>query len=159
MRSFLQCLSVFLIALLSTSAIAAEIESNNAPLLQVSGGSHPPEAVTVAYFYKVKWGYQEEFLNLYRKNHYPILKAQVDSGRLLEVQAFTPRFHGDGHAAWTFMAVLVFKNWEVMADSSEEQRLIQELFPDQEAFRREEQRRFELLEAHWDVPLRVTPME
>jgi hypothetical protein len=27
------------------------------------------------------------------------------------------------------------------------------LFPDQDAYRLEEQRRFALLEAHWDVPL------
>jgi hypothetical protein len=30
---------------------------------------------------------------------------------------------------------------------------MRELFPDEERYRAEEQRRFELLEAHWDVPL------
>jgi hypothetical protein len=33
------------------------------------------------------------------------------------------------------------------------------LFPDQATFKREEQRRFELLEAHWDVPLESRPLE
>ena len=32
------------------------------------------------------------------------------------------------------------------------------LFPDQAKFKREEQRRFELLSAHWDVPLNVVDM-
>ncbi len=116
------------------------------------------EPVTVAYFYKVKWGYQNEFLELYKRNHYPVLEAMVKSGRLVEVQTWTPRFHGDGRSDWTFMSVLVFTSWEAMADNSEEQKIIKDLFPDEERFQREEQRRFEILEAHWDVPLREAPM-
>lgn len=160
MRAFLY--TFLLISCLGSSGYlngAAPTRIAATPIVQVGGGDHPAESVTVAYFYKVKWGYQDEFLELYRKNHYPLLKAQVESGRLLEVQAFTPRFHGEGRSDWTFMAVLVFKDWNVMADASEEQRLIGQLFPDQETFQKEEQRRFELLEAHWDVPLQVTPME
>ena len=117
------------------------------------------EPVTVAYFYKVKWGYQNEFLELYKKNHYPVLEAMVKSGRLVEVQTWTPRFHGDGRSDWTFMSVLIFTSWGAMADNSEEQKIIKDLFPDQERFQREEQRRFEILEAHWDVPLREAPMK
>ncbi len=110
--------------------------------------------VTAVYFYKVKWGYQDEFIHLYKKNHYPVMKAQVESGRLLKFEAYAPRFHGDGRQDWTFMTVLVFKNWRVMADDSEMKEIIKTLYPDHETFRREEQRRFEILEAHWDVPLR-----
>lgn len=117
------------------------------------------EPVTVAYFYKVKWGFQEEFVELYNKNHLPVMKAMVDSGRLLDVKTYTPRFHGDGRSDWTFMSVLVFKNWQVMEDNSEEQAIIKRLYPDQATFRREEQRRFELLEAHWDVPLKPAPKD
>lgn len=117
------------------------------------------EPVTVAYYYKVKWGYQEEFLELFKKNHYPVLAEQIQSGRLLAVEAFTPRFHGEGRADWTFVTILVFKNWSIMQDSSEEQEIIRRLFPDQESFRKEEQRRFELLEAHWDVPLQPVSMK
>ncbi len=117
------------------------------------------EPVTVAYFYKVKWGYQNEFLEPHKKNHYPVLEAMVKSGRLVEVQTWTPRFHGDGRSDWTFMSVLIFTSWEAMADNSEEQKIIKDLFPDEERFQREEQRRFEILEAHWDVPLREAPMK
>jgi hypothetical protein len=31
--------------------------------------------------------------------------------------------------------------------------VVRKLYPDQAKFRKEEARRFELLEAHWDVPL------
>jgi len=36
----------------------------------------------------------------------------------------------------------------------DEKALIRQLFPDQESYRREEQRRFEILQAHWDLPIK-----
>ena len=117
------------------------------------------QPISVAYFYTIKWGFQDEFLELFRKNHYPLLEAQVKSGRLLKVEAYTPRYHGDGRADWNFMTVLVFKNWQAFGDNSEELDLVKKLYPDQEKFKKEEQRRFELLDAHWDVPLNPTPMK
>lgn len=124
-----------------------------------AGEARKEDPVTVAYFYKVKWGHQEEFLELYKKNHYPVMEAMVKSGRLLEVKTFVPSFHGDGRSDWTFMSVLIFKSWDVMNDESEGKRIVKELYPDRERFEREERRRFELLEAHWDVPLRKAPMK
>jgi hypothetical protein len=115
--------------------------------------------VVAAYYYKIKWGFQDEFLELFRKNHYPILKAQVESGRLLKVEAYAPRFHGEGRSDWTFLTVLTFKNWEAFGDNSGELELIKKIFPDQEKYAREERRRFEILEAHWDVPLKRIAME
>jgi hypothetical protein len=38
-------------------------------------------------------------------------------------------------------------------DASGEAEIARRLFPDQDRFKQEERRRFELLEAHWDVPL------
>ena len=115
--------------------------------------------VAVEYYYKVQWGFQEEFIDLFRKNHYPILAEQVKSGRLLSVQAFEPRFHGDGASDWTFMTLLIFKDWQAFGDGSGTAEIIQRLYPDQEKYRIEEKRRFEILDAHWDVPLKSIPME
>ncbi len=112
--------------------------------------------VSVAYFYKAKWGYHQEFIELFKRNHYPLLEAQVKSGRLLGVECYTPRFHGDGRSDWTFMTILVFKNWQALA-KGESAGLAKSIYPDQERYRKDEQRRFELLEAHWDVPL--TPLD
>jgi hypothetical protein len=38
-------------------------------------------------------------------------------------------------------------------EKSGEEAIKKELFPDQETFRREEQRRFEILLAHWEIPI------
>jgi hypothetical protein len=108
---------------------------------------------TALYFYRVKWGFQEEFVDLFQKNHYPVLKAQIKTGRIVAVRTFVPTYHGDGRADWTFAVSITFRDVAAMTGPSDEAEIVKRLYPDQAAFRREEQRRFELLDAHWDVPL------
>ena len=111
--------------------------------------------VTTWYFYKVKWGHQDEFLDLFQRNHYPVLKARMQGGAYSAVRTYVPRYHGDGRADWTFAVELVAREG---AGPSEEE-IIRKLYPDQAKFRKEEARRFEILDAHWDVPLNVVDLE
>jgi hypothetical protein len=107
----------------------------------------------IEYYYKAKWGYADEFIRLFKKNHYPILKKQVESGRFLQVTAVRPRYHATEDGRWDYRVTIVFKNATVANDSSGEEAIIKQLYPDQETYRREEQRRFEILLAHWDLPV------
>ncbi|MBA3878071.1 MAG: hypothetical protein C0498_14345, partial [Anaerolinea sp.] len=59
--------------------------------------------VTIAYFYRTKWGAHDEFVGLFDRNHWPILREQLAAGRFLDVTASKPRFHGDGRADWDFL--------------------------------------------------------
>ena len=47
----------------------------------------------VEYYYKTKWGHAEEFLKLFKKNHYPLLNKEVEMGRMLKVWMDQPRYH------------------------------------------------------------------
>jgi len=49
--------------------------------------------------------------------------------------------------------VIEFTSFAALGSPSNEEALARRLFPDQDAFKKEEQRRFEILDAHWDVPL------
>lgn len=108
----------------------------------------------VEYYYKVKWGYADEFITLFKKNHYPLLKKQVEMGRMLQVSAVAPRYHMTEDGRWDYRVTIVFKNATVANDGFDEKALIQEMYPDQATYKKEEQRRFEILEAHWDLPLK-----
>jgi hypothetical protein len=116
------------------------------------------QEMTVWYFYKVRWGFQQEFLELFRRNHYPVLTAQLGD-RISAIKAYEPKYHGDGRADWTFAVSLTFKDAAALATPSREDEIAQRLFPDQARFKAEEHRRFELLDAHWDVPLKNVEME
>ena len=111
----------------------------------------------VEYYYKAKWGFADEFARLFKKNHLPVLKKQIESGRFLEVRAEKPRYHATEDGRWDFRVTIVFRSAAVAADSSGEEEIKKQLFPDQETYRREEQRRFEILLAHWDLPLVAAP--
>jgi len=108
---------------------------------------------TTWYFYKVKWGYQDEFVTLFSRNHLPILREEMKSGRIKDVRTFVPTYHGDGRADWTFAVVIVYKDIAAMTAPSNDAEIARRLYPDQAKFQKEEQRRFEILDAHWDVPL------
>jgi hypothetical protein len=107
----------------------------------------------VEYYYKVKWGSADEFIRLFKKNHLPVLKKQVEMGRMLKVTAVKPRYHNTEDGRWDYRVTIVFKNLAAAHDATAEEALIKQLYPDQETFKKEEQRRFEILLAHWDVPL------
>jgi hypothetical protein len=111
------------------------------------------------YYYKVQWGHQEEFLNLFLKNHYPLLQKGVESGRMLSVKIETPSNHMTEDSRWDYRVTITFKNSTAATTSNPgEEEEVKKLYPDQAAYQREEQRRFEILLAHWDIPVsNITP--
>jgi len=54
---------------------------------------------------------------------------------------------------------IVFKNATVANEPFDEDALKKQLFPDQMAYEKEEQRRFEILDAHWDLPIKTVDLE
>lgn len=139
-------------AIVATSTLVPGLEGAARPQAPAAQATARAER-TALYFYRVKWGFQEEFVDLFQKNHYPVLKAQIKTGRIVAVRTFVPTYHGDGRADWTFAVSITFRDMAAMTGPSDEAEIVKRLYPDQAAFRRDEQRRFELLDAHWDVPL------
>ena len=134
-------------------------------ILTSAGEAHPPqnkpndEAFVADYYYKAKWGYADEFIRLFKKNHFPVLKKQMETGRILSVTAAKPRYHATEEGRWDYRVTIVFKNMAAASDQASEEPIIKQLFPDQETYKREEQRRFEILLAHWDVPIVAVPLD
>jgi hypothetical protein len=149
--------------ILGSAALLAALVAIPTPAVAQSGAaSTRPVAraetpFVVEYYYKAKWGFADEFARLFRKNHLPVLKKQIESGRFLEVRAEKPRYHATEDGRWDFRVTIVFRSAATAADGSEEVEITKQLFPDQETYRREEQRRFDILLAHWDLPVVAVP--
>jgi hypothetical protein len=131
------------VALLLSAPVAAAAQAPPA-------GSTEP--FVVEYYYKVRWGSADEFIRLFKKNHYPVLKRQMELGHIQAITAEAPRFHGTEDGRWDYRITIVWKNAAAPHEAFPEAEL-KRLFPDQETFRREEQHRFEILLAHWDLPI------
>ena len=114
---------------------------------------------TIENYYKVKWGYAEEFIGLWKKNHYPLLKKLLEKGDLISIDAFTPHYHASEDSRWDFKVSLTFKTVALAYDHDLTKPYEKQLFPDQDTFKKEEQHRFELLLAHWDIPVQKTTLE
>jgi hypothetical protein len=119
----------------------------------------PDQPYTMEYYYKTQWGHQQEFLELFLKYHYPLLQRIQKTGRMLSVKIETPANHMTEDARWDYRVTIVFKNSTAATTANpDEEALIKELWPDQETYRAREQRRFEILLAHWDLPVsNITP--
>ena len=137
------------VALLTFAVTGLRLAAAQAPAAQSAAR---PER-TVWYFYRVKWGFQDEFVGLFARNHLPVLREEMKSGRVVDVRTYVPTYHGDGRADWTFAVVIVYKDTAAMTGPSDTDAIVKRLYPDQVTFKREELRRFEILDAHWDVPL------
>jgi hypothetical protein len=124
---------------------------------QSTSGADKP--FVIEYYYKTKWGHADEFIALFRKNHYPLLKKEVEMGRLLKVSAVAPVYHTTEDGRWDYRVTIVYKNAAVAHDGFDSTALLKQLFPDQETYKKEEQRRFEILDAHWDLPLKDVDLD
>jgi hypothetical protein len=150
MRRFL--LTVF--ALIFAASLAAPLKAQGAP---PQGTADQP--YTMEYYYKLQWGHQQEFLDLFLKNHYPLLKKIAATGRILLLKIETPANHTTEDGRWDYRVTIRYKDSTVATTANpDEAAFIKELWPDQATYQKEEQRRFEILLGHWDLPVTdITP--
>ena len=150
MRRFL--LAVFAVFL--TTVASQPLMAQGAP---VQPGADQP--YLIEYYYKVQWGHQKEFLDLFLKNHYPLLQKIVSTGRMLSVKIEAPTYHTTEDGRWDYRVTIRYKNSTMATTANpDEEALTKQLWPDQATYQREEQRRFEILVSHWDLPVNdITP--
>jgi len=145
-------LAVF--AVLFAAFCAAPLWAQGAPPQSSAG-----QPYTIEYYYKCQWGHQQEFLSLFLKNHWPLLKRIQATGRILALRIESPAYHTTEDGRWDYRVTIVYKDSTAATTANpDEAAFIQQLWPDQDTYRREEQRRFEILLAHWDLPVTdITP--
>jgi len=131
-------------------------------LLAQVGFTQPNQAsgtFTVENYYKVKWGFADEFISLWTKNHYPLLKKAREKGDIITVTAEKPRLHSGEDTRWDFKVTIVFKTTALAFDPDLTTPYKKSLYPDLDRLAKDEQHRFELLIAHWDVMTEVIKLD
>lgn len=143
-----------LLLVLLLTAFAIPVLAQGAP---PQGAANAP--YTVEYYYKTQWGHQLEFLDLLLKNHFSLLRKIQQTGRITALKIETPANHMTEDARWDYRVTITYKNSTVATTADpDEEGFIRQLYPDQATYKREEQRRFEILLAHWDLPVtNITP--
>jgi hypothetical protein len=106
----------------------------------------------VEWSYKLKWGHADEFWQLFKKYQIPTLNREKELGYVISYTVYRPGFHTGEDTRWEYRIVITYKD---EASSSHGPEVEKELFPDQATLNREEKRRWEIVEAHYDLPLRI----
>jgi hypothetical protein len=113
----------------------------------VSGSDKP---YLVEWVYKVKWGYADEFWQLFKKYQIATLNREKELGYVTSYTVYRPGLHTGEDTRWEFRIVIAYKNISSSGHGSEVEK---QLFPDQAEMKRGENRRWELTEAHYDLPI------
>ena len=117
----------------------------------INAQTNKDEPFTIENYYKVKWGYADEFIDLWKTNHYPLLKKAREKGDIISVTAEKPKLHSGEDTRWDFKVTITFKNAILAFDPNLTTPYKQQLYPDLAKLEKDEQHRFELLIAHWGV--------
>ena len=106
---------------------------------------------TIENYYKVKWSYAQEFIDLWKRNHYPLLKKAMEKGDIISIHAQKPILHSGEDTRWDFKVTITFKNAQVALVEDVTAPYKAQLYPDTAKLAKDEQHRFDLLISHWDV--------
>jgi hypothetical protein len=154
MTNWTRRIVVALVGLAFAAGFAGRVWAQGAPPQSSAG-----QPYTIEYYYKCQWGHQQEFLDLFLKNHWPLFKKIQSTGRILSLKIESPAYPPTEDGRWDYRVTIVYKDSTVATSSNpDEAAFIRELWPDQETYKKEEQRRFEILLGHWDLPVTdITP--
>jgi hypothetical protein len=110
----------------------------------------PDKPYIVEWVYKVKYGYQDEFFDIFRKYQVPILDREKELGYVTNYTIYSPSLHTSEDARWDYRVIITYRNQSSAGHASE---ITKQLFPDDATLKREERRRWELTLVHWDLPI------
>jgi len=126
--------------------------------MQAQSDSQGREVIEVSY-YKIKGGLKSEWLELYKKNHLPILRDHQRAGLILRIEIYEIAFH-EAEPGWDYKVVQQMKNWSALDEMEKRvEEVRKRLYPNKEQFDKEENRRWEITERHWDEIVRPVKME
>ena len=108
--------------------------------------------VTEEWVYRVHYGHRDEWWTIFRKYQIAILERQKQLGYVTSYTVWSPGLHTSEDARWDYRIIIVRASADAPPGQSEGE-VARQLFPDQETFKREENRRWELTENHWDLPI------
>ncbi len=106
----------------------------------------------VEWVYKVKWGHADEFWQLFKTYQIATLNREKELGYITSYTVYRPGLHQGEDSRWEYRIVITYKN---ISSSQHGSEVAKQLFPDEAAMKRGENRRWELTEAHYDLPIKI----
>ena len=142
--------SLAIVAFALVTALAGVSQASGQQTAASPATSAPEKPYLVEWVYKVKWGYADEFWQLFKKYQIATLNREKELGYVTSYTVYRPGLHAGEDSRWEYRIVITYKNISSSGHGSEVEK---QLFPDQATMKREENRRWELTVAHYDLPI------
>jgi hypothetical protein len=104
----------------------------------------------VEWVYRVRYGFIDEWWDLFRKYQVPILDKERQLGYVLDYRIYHPQLHTDEASRWDYRVEITYRDFD---GTKHEDEIAQTLFPDGARRKKDELRRWELTTNHWDLPI------
>ena len=142
----------------SLAIVAGCVVGFSASPLEAQRNAPATAPFVIDHYYRVKSGHFEEFFRLLKKNRIPLLKKEMDAGRIVRMDAVRPRLHSQEEHRWDLRLTIAWRDAATAWDDLDPSRFVSELFPDKATYDREEQVRLDLLLERWDIPVNEAPL-
>jgi hypothetical protein len=141
-------LAIAFLLLVAVPVASGRQGSSNARFASTTEG----KPYLVEWVYKVKWGHADEFWQIFKKYQIATLNREKQLGYVTSYTVYRPGLHTSEDIRWEYRVLITYKNQVSSGHGSEVEK---QLFPDQATRKREENRRWELTEAHYDLPIQI----
>jgi hypothetical protein len=149
-ETFLNRATVHPLLLLLAASVAATLAGRCAAAQTAQTAAHLPPYLE-EWVYRVKWGESDAFWRLFRKNQIPLLDREKQLGLVLAYSVYRPGLHMSEDQRWDYRVVITYR--DILA-TTQSHKLEKQVFPDQATFKREENQRWSITVAHYDLPIR-----
>ncbi len=146
-------LALAMIALFSVSAVPYTSAQQAGTAANVA-----TKPIIVEWVYRTRYGYKDEWWRIFKKYQLAILERQKQLGYVREYTVYAPSLHTSEDSRWDYRVIIIRTSQDAPPGQSESE-VAKQLFPDQEAFTRDENRRWELTTNHWDLPIHVVKLD
>lgn len=138
------------ILVLLLSAFSLSILGSVATLAQANNGAGEGKPEVHVDFYKLPPGRQDEWLALYKKAHFPMMKWQIEHGQVISETVYTRAVH-ELSPSWDIAIVIVLPpTSQRKKPELTRAQLMRKIYPDLDEFVKEEKQRWSLTLEHWD---------
>jgi hypothetical protein len=131
-------------------------------LAQILTAQAPPATgdprVIVESYYKIVPRKTEEWLQLYRTHHLPVLKQRQQDGNIQQILIYRPLMH-QGAPDWDFKVILIYRDAAAFGDRIGFEAVERKRYADWEGHQGAERQRWEMTTKHWDDLMVSVPAE
>jgi len=138
------------ILLFLLSALSFTLLNSVPTFAQANNGAGEGKPEVHVDFYKLPPGRQDEWLALYKKSHFPMMKWEIDHGQVISETVYTRAIH-ELSPSWDIAIMIVLPPaGQRKKPEFTRAQLMRKIYPDLDEYVKEEKQRWALTLEHWD---------